>query len=771
MPDPASLETAIREHLRYSLAVEESDASREHLFTALALALRRLAVDGMLETQRRFREEGGRRVYWLSMEYLLGRALRNTVVNLRLEHAVPEALRTFGADFDDLCEVEADAALGQGTPARLAACVLDSLATLGLAGYGYGLNYEYGLFRQEIRNGRQKEKPDHWLANGSPWLIERPHEACFIPTHGIVHETIDRDGQANPMWLDWQLLVGVPHDLPVVGYGGETVTFLRLFSARASNEFDMEIFNSGDYVLAAMTKMASETVSKVLYPPDAVAEGRELRLMQEYFFVACAVRDIVRRHLQEHDTLENFADRVAIQLNGTQPALAVAELARYLVDEAGLPWERAWEQVQRTFGCTCHAIRPSDLGTWSLALVERVLPRHVQILREIDRRFLEGTGIAIVEEDGKRVHAARLAVAGSHAVSAVVPEQARVLRDEVLADLHARWPDRFRLQTNGATPRRWLLAANPGLAALVTAYIGEEWIADAAHLAELEAHVDDPTLREGFWRVRRANRERLARVARETTRTDVDPDSLFDVQATRIHADRRQLLHVLFILLRAARGGSPAVPRTHVFAGKAPPGDETAKRILRLIHVVADVVNRDERLSGTRVVFLPDFRVSLAERVLPGADLAEQLAVPGTQACSTGTFKLALNGALTLGARNATNLELEQRVGASNAFLFERAPGDAASRLADALDAGILADEDELALWLKAQLREDDRLADLDGYLAAQAAVEEAFLDQDAWATRALRNVARAGWFSSDRTVLEYARDVWHVKEPAAVAR
>jgi starch phosphorylase len=811
MPVPApndivDLQAAIERHLRYTLVRKPSAVRKRDLFPAVALAIRDRIVDRMLETEARYERFDAKRLYYLSMEFLMGRALGNNLVNLDLLETCREALWAIGVDIEEVRDQERDAALGNGGLGRLAACYLDSLATLGMPGYGYGIHYEYGLFHQAIRAGRQYELPDIWHAHDSPWLIERPEQSCVVPVYGRIEHASDRRGAYRPKWVDWKLIVGVPYDMPIVGYGGQTVNVLRLYSAYASDEFDINIFNQGDYIRAVEEKIRTETISKVLYPSDSCEEGKELRLLQEYFFVACAVRDMVRRYLGRHDTFDAFPDQIAVQLNDTHPALAVAELMRMLVDEHGLGWERAWEITTATLAYTNHTLLPEALEHWPVDLLERLLPRHLQIIFEINHRFLETVRkrwgddgqclrrMSIIEENGRRqVRMANLAIVGSHAVNGVSALHTELVKSTLVPDFYALWPERFQNKTNGVTQRRWLLKANPELAALVTEVVGDRWITDLEQLRPVEARADDPAFQERFRRIKRTNKERLARVIQERANVQVDPDSLFDVQAKRIHEYKRQLLMAMGIaytyLAAVDDGREPAVPRTFVFAGKAAPGYWAAKEIIHLIHDIARTVNRDGRLRDRlRVAFVPDYRVSLAERIIPAADVSEQISTAGREASGTGNMKFALNGALTVGTLDGANIEIAEEVGWENIFIFGlRAEQIADLRANESYDPRALYERDERVQrvvdaiasgrfcpldptrykWLVDSLLGRDEyfnLADLGAYVDVQARVSAEYLDPGLWTAKAIRNVARIGKFSSDRAVREYARDIWGLR-------
>ena len=608
------------------------------------------------------------------------------------------------------------------------------------------------------------------------------------------------------MWLDWRLFIGVPHDVFVAGYGGRTVNVLRLFSARSSRDFDVQIFNTGDYLKAVEQKIASETISKVLYPSDAVPPGQELRLLQEYFLVACAMRDVVARYRRDHPTFDAFAAKVAVQLNDTHPALAIAELMRILVDERDLPWDTAWQMTQSTMGYTNHTLLPEALEKWPVDLLERVLPRHLQIIYEINRRFLAHIAsvwpgdngrlqrMSLIEEvEPKLLRMAHLSIVGSHSINGVSEMHSRLVRKTLAPDFYDLWPERFNNKTNGVTPRRWLLQANPLLAGLITRTLGDTWIADLERVSALEKYANDSAFQQEFGAIKRANKERLARVIEHSTSIRVDPDSLFDVQVKRIHEYKRQLLNIMRIVheyLRLIEDGiQPSVPRTYVFAGKAAPGYWAAKQIIKLICSVGSIVNDDPRANGQiKVVFVPDFRVSLAEIIIPAADLSEQISTAGSEASGTGNMKLAMNGAVTIGTLDGANVEILEAVGAENMFIFGltadriqalRSEGsyrprdlyeqDArVKRILDAFDSTLFSpSEPGLFHWIVESILDGGdahfHLADLPAYLEAQHRVDDAFREPAAWMSKAILNVARIGRFSSDRTVAEYAKDIWEI--------
>ncbi len=806
LPDHDCLRDSILYHVNYSLGLSADGLLPREAFRAVSLAIRDLMVDRLLSTEAAYRSTDAKRLYYLSLEFLIGRSLRNNLVNLGLLNSCREILLEFGVDLAEVEEHETDAALGNGGLGRLAACFLDSLATLGMPGFGYGINYEYGLFRQEIRNGQQVERPDNWRTYDTPWQIQRPQDAVLVSLYGHVEHTMDRQGRYNPMWLDWKVVIGVPCDMPVVGYGGQTVNYLRLYSARASQEFDMRIFNEGDYLNAVQQKVQLETISKVLYPSDSFAAGRELRLVQEYFLVACAVRDIVRNYQRTHVGFEQFADKVAIQLNDTHPALTVAELMRILVDENDIAWDRAWEITTASCAYTNHTLMAEALERWPVSLLERVLPRHLQIIYEINDRLLAAVAVrwpddharlrrmSIIEEaEQKQVRMAHLAIAGCHSVNGVAAVHSRLVSTELVPDFSAFWPERFNNKTNGVTPRLWLLTANPRLAALITEVIGTGWITSLERLRELEPLAKDAAFQEKFRTVKLLNKERLTQWIRQTMGESVDPESLFDVHVKRIHEYKRQLMNVLHIiheyLSLADDGAIPAQARTYLFSGKAAPGYYLAKQIIQLIHDVARVINRDPRCRGyLKVCFLPDYRVSLAQIIIPAADLSEQISTAGMEASGTSNMKFAMNGALTIGTLDGANIEIREEVGAENFFLFGHTVEEVRNmqrsghrpleiyqrnplirRVIDALRENRFCPESVgRYAWICDRLLADGEsyfhLADFESYLQSHDQAATLYRNRSLWTEKAILNTARIGKFSSDRTIAEYARDVWNIR-------
>jgi starch phosphorylase len=803
----SSVEESIRRHVKYSLAKPWRGLSTNDLLAAVELSVRDLLTERMLETEEYYSSGDFKRLSYISIEFLIGQSLTNHLHNLCIFELYREACSNLGVDLDELDRAEGDAALGNGGLGRLAACFLDSLATLGMPAYGYGINYEYGLFKQEIDNGYQHEKPENWLAQSSPWEIGRPEEACLVPVYGHIEHALDRDGGYNPMWMGWKVLIGVPYDVLVSGYGGRVVNVLRLYSARSSLDFDMRIFNDGDYFKAVEQKISSETISKVLYPSDAVIAGRELRLLQEYFLAACAVRDTVRRFEQSHKSYREFPEKVAIQLNETHPSLAVVELMRVLVDEKALEWKDAWEITQATFGFTNHTLVPEALEKWPVPLLQYVIPRHLQIIYEINGRFLERVSVLcpgdsgllkrvsmIEESKPQQVRMTNLAMVSSHSINGVSEIHTGLITTLLAPDIYKLWPEKFNNKTNGITPRRWLLKANPQLAGLVTATIGDGWITDLSQLRKLEDHAGAPDFRDEFRNAKASNKAELARIIHDTLRIKVDPASLFDVQVKRIHSYKRQLLNVLHIvdeyLSLIEDGRQPAVPRTHIFAGKAAPGYWKAKQIIKLIHDVGRVINNDPRAQDwIRVVFLPDYRVSLAERIFPAVDLGEQISTAGMEASGTSNMKMTLNGAITIGTLDGANIEIREEVGKENIFIFGHEAAELQDmrmrhtyqprhycdrqprikRIVDSFSSSLFCPRERgLFNWIVEDLLDENdeyfHLADLPSYLEAQQEASMAYCDRDHWTSMAILNVARVGKFSSDRVVAQYAREVWDLK-------
>ncbi len=808
--NPEPLRESILRHIHYALARSGGDLVPRELFKPLSLTIRDYLIDSLLKTERRYREAKVKRLGYLSMEFLMGRWLSDNLCNLGLGDPCRAVLAEFGVKLEDVLEVEPDAGLGNGGLGRLAACFLESLATMGMPGFGYGIDYEYGMFKQEIVGGFQREKPDQWKSEGTPFYIERPQDFCTVPMYGRLQSSRDSHGNRRQSWVDSKIVVGLPNDLPVAGYGGDTVNFLRLFTARASEDFDIEIFNRGDYIRAVEQKIASENISRVLYPSDSVLSGKELRLNQEYFLVACALRDILRNYMPTHAGFDDLPSNVAIQMNDTHPSLCVAELMRLLVDENLLDWDHAWELTVATLGYTNHTLLPEALEKWPVSLIERVLPRHTEIIFGINHQFLRTVArswpgdidrqrrMSIIEEGPeKQVRMANLAIVGSHAINGVSKLHSELIKSALVPDFAQLWPERFSNKTNGVAPRRWILKANAGLSALLTRTVGEEWITDLERVRVIEKNAGDPAFREEFRAIKRHNKEKLAREVFNTTAVVIDPQSMFDVHVKRIHEYKRQLLNVMRVIHEylsvVEDGAEPRVMRSYIFAGKAAPGYWAAKQIIKLINNVAQVVNSDPRVKDLiKVVFVPDYRVSLAEIIMPAADLSQQISTAGMEASGTGNMKLAMNGALTLGTLDGANIEIMEAVGKDNIYTFGLTREDVSwyqesrgynprqiynndptvRRVVDCLGSNRLCpDEPGLFRWIVDELLDrGDRyfhLADLSSYIEASHRAETDYQEPDVWTAKSILNVARTGFFSSDRTIAEYARDIWNIK-PAA---
>jgi len=805
-----SIDHYILNQLKFSLARDPDTATTRDWWIATSKAVQSIIIERMITTQTVHHRQNVRRVYYLSLEFLMGRLFVNSMYSAGVFQEIQEALEKLGLDMDELRKEEYDMALGNGGLGRLAACFLDSLATLDLPAVGYGIHYQYGLFKQEFRNGYQVELPDAWMQFGTPWEIVRPEYTTEIHLYGHVENIFDDVGNSVPKWVGWKPLLGVPYDIPIPGYGNGTVNFLRLWESRASEEFDFEAFNRGGYEQAVHQKNTSETVSKVLYPNDKTELGKELRLVQQYFFVACSLQDIIRRFHKSNTDWAAFPEKVAVQLNDTHPAIAIVELMRLLHDENKLPWDEAWSIVTRTFAYTNHTLLPEALEKWSVGLFQKVLPRHLQIIFEINKRFLETVEakwpgdtekkrvLSLIEEGGAQmVRMAHLAVVGSHSVNGVAALHTRLLKSDLFPEFDALYPGKFNNKTNGITPRRWLLACNPRLSGLITSKIGGGWERDLDRLRALEAFADDPQFQADFMAVKHANKEDLARIILNDCGVEVDPSALFDVQIKRLHEYKRQhlnLLHILALYRRILQSPEAEVtPRVFIFAAKAAPGYDLAKLIIKAINAVGAKINSDPRIAGKlKVVFLPNYRVSLAQRIVPAADISEQISTAGKEASGTGNMKLALNGALTIGTLDGANVEIREEVGDENIFIFGNTveqvnalvskgynPGDfynANEELRAVVDwVGsnyFTADEPPGVLGpLRDDLLHHDPflcLADFESYSECQKNVSDAFRDKARWAKMAVLNTARVGKFSSDRTISEYARDIWNLS-PVAV--
>ena len=800
---PVTLERAVLDHLNYTVLKDVRSATLFDVYNATSHAVRDRLVHRWIRTRRTYVEQDVKRIYYLSAEFLMGRALGNNLINLGLRDTATELMGMHGLQLEQILDEETDPGLGNGGLGRLAACFLDSMATLGLPGYGYGIRYEFGIFDQEIRDGWQVERGDAWARYGYPWETPRPEYTVKVNLYGRVTEDYNENGQFRVKWVDTQKLLGVPYDIPVAGFGTNTVNTLRLWQARATQEFHFDVFNDGDYRRAVEQKADSETISKVLYPNDTSPEGRELRLKQQYFFTCCSIHDLLRRYRKGHKTLDDLPNKVAIQLNDTHPAIAVAELMRVLLDVEGIEWEKAWELTRATIAYTNHTLLPEALEKWPVEMFARMLPRHLAIITEINRRFLRQVQIhsptdiarqdrmAIIDK-GQNINMAHLAVVGSHSVNGVAALHTQLLRSHVLRDFAEMWPERFNSKTNGVTPRRWILLANPGLAAAITKRIGDGWISDLDQLERLAQYVDDTDFHDELRKIKRENKVRLAALIKERNHTEVDPDSVFDVQVKRLHEYKRQLLNCLHIVSvyrqLKENPNQDFVPRTFLFGGKAAPGYATAKLHIKLINDVAATINADPAMKGRiRVAFLANYSVSLAEQIIPATDVSEQISMAGKEASGTGNMKFAMNGALTVGTLDGANVEIREAVGAENFFLFGldvdgvaalRSEGyspakaiEASERLRGALDliaSGFFSPDDEQRfepvvrdMWTRDQFMV---CADFDAYADCHREVAAAYRDSDRWARMVVNNLAHVGRFSSDRTIREYADEIWGAK-------
>jgi starch phosphorylase len=797
------LELTIRHHLTASLARCPISATPHEWWLSTCFAIRDHVLERFVRTQDQHHVQDVRRLYYLSMEYLTGRLLYSNLLNTGLLETARSALQALGQDLEVLLDEECDMGLGNGGLGRLAACFLDSLATLQYPAIGYGIHYEFGLFQQEICDGQQVEKPDNWLLFGNPWQIQRPENAQKIPLYGRVVDHFDERGDWCPLWVDTQEILGVPWDIPIVGYGGKTVNFLRLWESRATHDFDLEDFNRGDYTDAVLEKIRGENISKVLYPNDTTENGKELRLIQQYFFVACSLRDILRRYRNAHSDLHGLPEKAILHINDTHPTVAIPELMRILIDEERFHWEEAWEVVQKVFAYTNHTLMPEALECWNIGLFQRVLPRHYQIIGEINRRFLEGDVERKWPGDAEKkralsligdgvVRMAPLAVVSSRSVNGVAALHSRLIGERLFPEFHALYPKRFNNKTNGITPRRWLQQCNPRLSELITRSIGEGWKTHLEELRALEPFGRHREFLESFRRVKHRNKEDLAQLIRDRTGLLVDPSALFDVQIKRLHEYKRQhlnLLHVLSLYRRILHEPSPSQipPRVVIFAAKAAPGYAIAKMIIHAINATARKINAcPQAQDWLKLVFLPNYNVSLAEKIIPAADLSEQISTAGKEASGTGNMKLGLNGACTIGTLDGANIEILEEVGRDNIFIFGKTEAEVEALRNQGHDPWELyrrhEELRELLDWMRSDffalpdgqnpvralaeqlLYGGDPffvLADYKDYRRAQSWVDQSFLDPKHWSQKALLNTARLGRFSSDRTIREYADEIW----------
>lgn len=803
----AALQESIRLHLRHTLVKDPSSTTLRNYYEALVYALRSYLADTWIRTQKQHYEQDVKRVYFLSAEYMTGRHLDTVLINLQMQDECRRVLEELGLTLEEVNRVEWDAGLGAGGLGRLAACFLDSMATLRIPSYAYGIRYEYGIFSQKIEAGQQVETPDNWLRYGNPWEVPRPEFLYPVHLYGRVLERPGPDGKLKRELVGSDLVMAMAYDVPVPGYGNDTVNTLRLWAAKSSREFDLDYFNHGDYDRAVEDKNRTESISRVLYPRDDIFQGRELRLKQEYFLVSASLQDIVRRYKNNHATFEAFPRKAVIQLNDTHPALAIAELMRILVDIEGLDWYRAWAITQGTFCFTNHTLMPEALELWPVTMLGHVLPRHLQIIYEINHHFLGHMSLShcgdmdrlrrlslIEEGDEKRVRMANLAVVGSRSVNGVSALHTELLCRHTFRDFYETNPEKFSNKTNGITPRLWLKKANPALDQLISRHIGDGWMTDLHELERLLPLTENPDFRAAWTAVKRTNKQRLEAFVAATQGVSLDINSLFDCHIKRIHEYKRQLLsllHVIVLYNRLKDGAKDCVPRTVFFAGKAAPAYWMAKKIIHLINAVADVVNRDKDVCDRlKVIFVPNYGVSLAQVIIPAAELSEQISTAGSEASGTSNMKMALNGALTIGTLDGANIEIRQAVGPDHFFLFgltsaqvedlkrtgyqpwefyQRCPE--LRRAIDLIRAGYFSPQcrELFQPIVDALLRPGDPfvvLADFEAYLACQQQVEQAYRDQDGWARSSILNAASMGPFSSDATIAAYAKDIWKIPLP-----
>ena len=807
-----TLKRAILDNLFYIAGRFAANATPLDYYTALAYTVRDRLLHRWLQTLENNLNRDARVVCYLSAEFLMGPHLKNNVLNLGIVEPLELALKELGLDLDEISNQEEEPGLGNGGLGRLAACYLDSLATLGIPSVGYGIRYEFGIFDQEIRDGWQVEITDKWLRWGNPWEIRRPQSSVKVGFGGHTEASTGEDGKYRVRWIPDVVVNGVPYDTPVLGYKGTSAGNLRLWASEAAESFQFDRFNTGDYQGAVAEKVFSENITKVLYPNDEGVQGKQLRLQQQFFFVSCSLQDMIRVHLRQGRSLDSFHQKWTIQMNDTHPSIAVAELMRLLVDEHSMDWDPAWEITRQALAYTNHTLLPEALERWPLRLFAELLPRHMEIIHEINARFLAEVRsrfpgdearvqrMSLIDESGERyVKMASLACVGSHHINGVAALHSELLKGEVLQDFNALWPEKFVNVTNGVTPRRWVALSNPDLTSLISRRIGDEWISDAEKLRNLEQFVDDPEFRAEWMSVQHATKVRLAAYIREKTGQLVDPASMFDVQVKRIHEYKRQHLSVLqiaalyFQLKQNPRLAIP--PRTFLFGGKAAPGYHMAKLIIKLITSVGETIANDREVRDRlKVVFLPDYNVTLGQRVYPAADLSEQISLAGKEASGTGNMKFAMNGAVTIGTLDGANVEIREEVGPENFFLFGLTTPEVMARKAagyspseiyysngtlreviDALSNGVFSHGDRgiFQPLIRSLLDRDEYMlfADFQSYVECQARVSEAYLDVDRWSRMSILNTARSGKFSSDRSIRDYSRLIWHVDGSNVAAR
>ena len=798
--DVEGVKKAIVYKLIFLIGRSPKEASQRDWLNATLYAVRDLVTEGWITTARQSRAEETRRVYYLSMEFLIGRTLSNAMIAEGIYDVAQKALAELNVDLEEIIEKEVDPGLGNGGLGRLAACFMDSLATLAIPAMGYGIRYEYGMFRQKIENGQQVERPDDWLDKGAPWEFMRPSKRFSIDFGGHIYF----EGK-KCIWNPAEKVTALAYDQMIPGYKNDSASTLRLWSAHGGEVFDLAEFNRGDHLAAVATRSANQNLSRVLYPDDSTWNGRELRLRQEYFLVSASLQDILRRHLRTHGTLDNLADKVAIHLNDTHPALAIPELMRILIDLHGYSWQHAWDVTRRIFSYTCHTLMSEALETWPVEMMAKILPRHLQMIFEINDHFLEYVKtyvttdmdfirrVSLIEEGYQRkVRMGWLSVVGSHKVNGVAAIHSDLMVTSTFADFARIYPERFTNVTNGVTPRRWLAVANPKLAALFDQYIGSEWRCDLSQIEKLKAFADKGEFKRAVADIKYDNKVKLAQYVKKTLNIDLDPHALFDVQVKRIHEYKRQMLNVLHIIARynemLAYPEKDWQPRVFILAGKAASAYYAAKQTIRLINDVANIINNDERLKGRlKVVFIPNYSVSLAQLIIPAADISEQISLAGTEASGTSNMKFALNGALTLGTLDGANVEILDNVGKDHIFIFGNTVEQVEAlrregyrpfdyyqndeQLREVIDQIIRGDfspeEPNRYHSLIQGLQYHDyyqSFADFRSYVEAQKAVDKKYQDRDAWIASTIQNMVNMGFFSSDRTILEYAKNIWKIE-------
>lgn len=809
--DAAALRRSFLNHINYTRAKDLMNATDYDKYIALSDTIRDRMVERWNKTQQSYYNANTKRIYYLSLEFLLGRLILNNIINLNILEEVKHTVKNLGYDFDKLINMENDAGLGNGGLGRLAACFLDSMATMGLPGYGYGIRYEFGIFNQVIKNGYQIEEPDEWLKFGYPWEVERPEYSVPVRFYGKVETYTDEFGKIKYKWINTSDVLAVPYDIPIIGFNTNNVNTLRLWSAKASNQFDFKIFNHGDYVRAVEDKNHSESISKVLYPNDNIYEGKELRFKQQFFFVSATLRDVIRRYKKTYDHFDKFPEKVAIQLNDTHPTLAIPELMRILVDEEQVDWNKAWDITKKTFAFTNHTVLPEALEKWPINLFNKVLPRHQQIIFDINSRFLNQIRLSVpndeekikrmsIIEEGqeKQVRMANLAIMGSHSVNGVAALHTEIIKKHIFKDFYELYPDIFNNKTNGITQRRWLLLANPELARVITDKIGSDWKTNLFELKKLEPFAKEEDFLIKLHKIKKKNKIELAKIIQEKNNISVNPDSIFDSQIKRMHEYKRQLLNVLHILLLYNRlkenKNTDMQPRTFIFSGKSAPGYFRAKLIIKLINNIAKIINNDKSINDLiKVVFLSNYGVSLAEKIIPATDVSEQISTAGKEASGTGNMKFALNGALTIGTLDGANIEIMEEVGKENIYIFGlkvedieaiRAKGENPAyniyqnnpeikSVIDMLVSGEISDGDahlfkplydSLLFGVDGQPADEYfLLSDIISYAKTHQIINNDYKDKLNWQKKALLNITNMGFFSSDVTIKQYNEEIWKV--------